>query len=170
MAATAQKRRLSISKPSYLLYDNDHNMAPNLAESQHALTHDMALSGTLSARQMANVAGCSKRTIHSHRLNMHYFGSTRAPPNGAGRRRSVTPSMLQALKDHLLEKPGQTLDEMALFLWDEFQVVITPMSISRALKSIGWSKKVARSVAKERNADLRVSVTLLVELNLSVHL
>jgi len=63
--------------------------------------------------------------------------------------------MLEVLKDHLLEKPGQTLDEMALFLWDEFRVVITPMSISRALKSIGWTKKVARSVAKERNADLR---------------
>jgi len=29
------------------------------------------------------------------------------------------------------------------------------MSISRVLKSIGWSKEVARSVAKERNADLR---------------
>jgi hypothetical protein len=32
---------------------------------------------------------------------------------------------------------------------------VTAMSISRSLKSIGWSKKVARSVAKERNADLR---------------
>ena len=154
-AEADRTRRLSIPQPSYLLYDNAHNMAPNLAESQHALTHDMILSGTLSARQMANVAGCSKRTIHSHRLNVHYFGSTRAPPNGAGRRRSVTPSMLEALKDHLLEKPGQTLDEMALFLWDEFRVVITLMSISRALKSISWTKKVTRSVAKERNADLR---------------
>ena len=83
-AEADRTRRLSIPQPSYLLYDNAHNMAPNLAESQHALTHDMILSGTLSARQMANVAGCSKRTIHSHRLNMHYFGSTRAPPNGAG--------------------------------------------------------------------------------------
>jgi len=91
-------------------------MAPNLAESQHALTYDMVISGTLTARQMANVAGCSRRTIHSHRSNMQYFGSTRAPPDGAGRRRSVTPSMLEALKDHLLEKPGQTLDEMAQFM------------------------------------------------------
>jgi transposase len=63
--------------------------------------------------------------------------------------------MLQALQEYLLEKPGQTLNEMAVFLWDEFQIVISTMSISRALKSIGWSKKVARSVAKERNTDLR---------------
>lgn len=104
-------------------------MAPNLAESQHALIHDMIVSGTLSATEMANIAGYSKRSILSHRSNIRYFGSTRAPPNGVGRRRSVTPYMLQALQDYLLEKPGQSLDE--------FRVVITSRSISRALKSIG---------------------------------
>ena len=63
--------------------------------------------------------------------------------------------MLQALQEHLLRKPGLYLDEMALFLWDESKVLMTAMSISKTLKSIGWSKKVARSIAKERNADLR---------------
>lgn len=63
--------------------------------------------------------------------------------------------MLQALRQHLLEKPGLYLDEMVVFLWDEFEIIVTAMSISRALGSIGWPKKVARSVAKERNADLR---------------
>jgi hypothetical protein len=107
---------------------------------------------------MADAAGCSKRSIKSIRSNLRCFGTTKAPPNGSGRRRSITPptgGMLQALQQHLLEKPGLYLDEMALFLWDEFEAVVTAMSISRALKSIGWSKKVARSVAKERNVDLR---------------
>ena len=63
--------------------------------------------------------------------------------------------MLQALRQHLLEKPGLYLDEMVVFLWDEFEIIVTAMSISRALGSIGWPKKVARSVGKERNADLR---------------
>jgi transposase len=63
--------------------------------------------------------------------------------------------MLDALCDHLLEKPGLYLDEMAVFLWDEFGVLATASTISRALSSIGWSKKVARQIAKERNADLR---------------
>jgi transposase len=44
---------------------------------------------------------------------------------------------------------------MAVFLWDEFQVLVTAFSIGRALASIGWSKKAARRVAKKRNADLR---------------
>jgi transposase len=119
------------------------------------MIHDMIISETLSAAQMADVAGCSKRSIKSIRSNLRYFGTTKAPLNGSGRRRSITPPMLRALQQRLLEKPGLCLDEMALFLWDEFETIVTAMSISRALKSIGWSKKVARSVAKERNTDLR---------------
>jgi hypothetical protein len=63
--------------------------------------------------------------------------------------------MLEALHQHLPEKPGLYRDEMADFLWDKFGVLVTRFSISRALVSIGWSKKVAREVAKERNADLQ---------------
>jgi hypothetical protein len=44
---------------------------------------------------------------------------------------------------------------MVVFLWDEFEVLVTTSAVSRALASIGWSKKVARRVAKERNPDLR---------------
>jgi hypothetical protein len=63
--------------------------------------------------------------------------------------------MLEALCDHLLEKPGLYLDEMALFLWDEFGTYITASSIRRALISKKWSKKTSRQKARERNADLR---------------
>lgn len=44
---------------------------------------------------------------------------------------------------------------MALFLWDEFEILVTTSTISRTLKSIGWSKKTARRVAMGRVADLR---------------
>ena len=47
------------------------------------------------------------------------------------------------------------LDEMAVFLWDEFEVLVTTSSIRRALKYEGWTKKAAKQKAKERNADLR---------------
>jgi transposase len=130
-------------------------MAPNLATSQHAMIHDMVVSGDLSTKQIADVAGCSDRSVKHIRWNIRCFGTTKTPPNGVGRLRSITPPMLQALQEHFLEKPGLYLDEMALFLWDEFEVLVTAMSISRPLKSIGWSKKVARSIAKKRNADLR---------------
>jgi hypothetical protein len=63
--------------------------------------------------------------------------------------------MLDALLEHLLEKPGLYLDEMVVFLYDEFGAFVTKSSIHRALATAGWSKKVSRQVAKERNADLR---------------
>jgi hypothetical protein len=63
--------------------------------------------------------------------------------------------MLKVLREYLLEKPELYLEEMAVFLWDEFDVFVSPSSISRALRSIYWSKKTAHRVAKERNPDLR---------------
>jgi hypothetical protein len=44
--------------------------------------------------------------------------------------------MLDALRERLLEKPGLYQDEMAVFLYDEFSVLITTSSIHRALASI----------------------------------
>jgi hypothetical protein len=95
----------------------------------------MILDGSLTAAQMAEVAGCSKRSIKAIRSNLYYFGTTKAPSNGGGRPRSVTPSMLEALCEHLLEKPEPYQDEMAVFLWDEFEVLVSTFSISRALTS-----------------------------------
>ncbi len=40
-------------------------------------------------------------------------------------------------------------------LYDEFDVTIPVPTISRTLASAGWSKKKARRIAQERNADLR---------------
>jgi transposase len=63
--------------------------------------------------------------------------------------------MREALRDHLLEKPGLYQDEMVVFLYDEFIILATISNVSRALKSIGWSKKTTRHVAQERNPELR---------------
>jgi transposase len=130
-------------------------MAPNLAVSQHDLIRGMISAGTLTTAQMATVAGCSERSIKAIRSNLRHFNSTKAPPNGGGRLQSITPSMLEALCDHLIEKPGLYQAEMAVFLWDEFDILVSSFSISRALRAIGWSKKAARQIAKEQNAELR---------------
>lgn len=51
--------------------------------------------------------------------------------------------MIEAFCDQLFEKPGLYLDEMAVFLWDEFQTLVTPSSIRRALVAKGWFKNIA---------------------------
>lgn len=115
----------------------------------------MIQSNSLTTSQMAHAANCSKQSVLHIRSNLKVFGNVRAPRNGVGRPRSITPSMLEALCEYLTEKPTLYQDEMALFLWDEFGKHVTIQSISRALASVGWSKKAARQIAKERNADLR---------------
>jgi transposase len=130
-------------------------MAPNLAAAQHDQIRDMIRSRELTDVQMASIAGCSTRSIQTIRLNLRCFGATKAPPNGVGRPSTVTPPMLSALCDRLIEKPDMYRDEMVVFLWDEFNTLVTASSISRALASAGWTKKVARRVALERSADLR---------------
>ena len=85
-------------------------MAPNLAASQHAL---MITGKALTYLQIAEVAGCSTGAVKAISADLRRFGSTTAPPNHGGRSRSMTPPMLDALREHLLEKP---------VLWDEFEV------------------------------------------------
>lgn len=63
--------------------------------------------------------------------------------------------MLEALCEHLIEKPNLYLHEMAVFLWDEFAIQVATSSISRALAPNGCSKKTLRIKARERNQDLR---------------
>jgi len=121
-------------------------MAPRLAASQHQLIGDMILSGTLKQADIAKVGGCTERSVRAIASNLRHFG-------GAGRRRQITPAMLKALREYLLLKPGLCQDEMTVFLYDEFGILLS--TSGRPLKSIGWSKKVTRHVAKERNADLR---------------
>lgn len=129
-------------------------MAPNLALSQHEQIRDMIFSKCTNAT-IARTACCSTRSVRKIRSNLRCFGTTKAPPNGVGRRRTITPPMLSALLEQLIEKPELYQDEMAIFLYDEFDVVVTTPTISRALALAGWSRKAARCIAKERNADLR---------------
>lgn len=86
---------------------------------------------------MADVAECSDCTIKNVRRNLRLFASVYAPLNRISRRRSITPPMIEALCDYLLEKPGLYLDEMVVFLWDEFYTLVTTSSIRRALTSKG---------------------------------
>lgn len=132
-----------------------HDMAPNLAASQHNQIRDMILSKLLTDTQMADVAGCSTRSIRAIRSNLRCFGSTKAPSNGVGRPRCLTPPMRQALREYLLDKPNRYLDELANLLQDAFNIQVTTVSISRTLTLIGWSRKSIHRVARQRNADLQ---------------
>lgn len=135
-------------------------MAPNLAVSQHLAIRGMILSKsegdkTLTNKEIARAANCSTRSVRRIRSNLLLFGSTKAPPNGGGRPKSISPLMLTALLDKLGSEPSLRLEDMTAFLNDEFDTDVTRFGVGRALKAAGWSRKSTQNVAKERNARLR---------------
>ncbi|CEO58410.1 Putative TPR domain protein [Penicillium brasilianum] len=130
-------------------------MAPRLPHSKLCFIRDMIQSQSLTTSEIAEQAECSERTIKNIRRNLRLFGNVHAPTSRVGRRRTITPRILEALCDHLIEKPTLYLDEIAVFLWDEFETQVTTSSIRRALVAHGWSKKVAQRRAREQNPDLR---------------
>lgn len=139
-----------------MLNSSQHpKMAPRLAKSQIDLITCMNSSELFTGPEIAAAANCSTRAIRRLRSNIRYYGTYRAPGDSGGRTRSITPIMLDALCEHLLEKPGLYQSEMILFLLDEFDVLVTASSIGRALNSRGWTKKQIRRIARGRNADLR---------------
>ena len=94
-------------------------MAPHLAESQHIIIGDMIASKSpFKAKQIANVAGCSRRAIHRRRSRR----LPKASPNPIGRPRSITPLILDTLCKYLLNDPRLYLEEMVLLVWDTFKV------------------------------------------------
>lgn len=131
------------------------NLAPNLAPAQHALIRDMIADGSFTYMQIARTLGCSRDAVKAISANLRRFGSTTAPHNGTGRPKCVTPQMLEALCEHLVTKPDLYRDEMVAFLWDQFHTLASSHTISRALRTAGWSRKVARRVAQQRHPDLR---------------
>ncbi|KAK4069801.1 transcriptional regulator family: Helix-turn-helix [Purpureocillium lilacinum] len=135
-------------------------MAPNLALSQHLAIRDMILSKSegdksLTNKEIARAANCSTRSVRRIRSNLLFFGSTKAPPNGGGRPKSISLLMLTALLEKLASEPSLRLEDMAAFLNDEFEADVTRFSVGRALKAAGWSRKSTHNVAQERNARLR---------------
>lgn len=118
------------------------------------MIRDMVVNGSLTNESMADVAHCSKRTI-SARRGKHLCGADHAPPqNRGGRLRSLTRRMEDALRQQLFAYPGLQLEELVAFLWKEFRHLSTTLTVSMYLKSIGWSKRRMRRVAKEQNPDL----------------
>lgn len=115
----------------------------------------MIRSSSLRDRDIANIVSCSKRTVTRVRANIRAFGAPYAPKAARAPRSRILPHVLDALLDRLLIKPDLYLDEMADFVWDEYDFNVSEHSVRRSLKACDWSKKKTQRVARERDPDLR---------------
>ena len=58
--------------------------------------------------------------IKNTRSNLRPYRHVYAPLTRTGRRRNITLLTLEARCDYLLQKQGLYLEELAIFLWDDF--------------------------------------------------
>lgn len=130
-------------------------MAPNLSAWDRSLLEAIINDAHCTDKQVAESVRCSERSVRAARSNLKHFGSVQAPSNGGGRPASITPVMLDAMRERLLEEPGMYQEEMVAFLHEEFGTIVTTAAIGRALKKMGWTKKTTRRLAPERKAILR---------------
>lgn len=68
---------------------------------------------------------------------------------------NITTYMQNALQDQLKDKSCVDRKEIASYLQDEFDVEVSVSSVIRTMQSMGWSEKITRRVAKQRNSVLR---------------
>lgn len=63
--------------------------------------------------------------------------------------------MQEILRKQLLKEPDLFRYEIITFLYEQSGVEVSPSTISRTLKAMGWSRKTARRVAQQRDDELR---------------
>ena len=86
--------------------------------------------------------------------NISAFGTTKSPVQRFGPHLSITPQMRNALVELLSKTPELYQQEMGIFLYRKFGVLVSTSTIGKALKSMRWSKKVNRRRAKEQKCRL----------------
>lgn len=135
-------------------------MAPNLHTMQRTIMEAMINSKfedkkKINDEEIAKLNEYTPRTVRYARSNIKRFGTIDAPPNRSGPSKKITPVMWAALENRLACEPCMTQEDMAAFLRREFNIRVSRVTVGRTLHNANWTKKVARTVAKERDPDLR---------------
>ena len=90
------------------------------------------------------------------RRNLAYWGQPYPPVCRKMGRQSLLQNLHRTLlRDYLAGRPQAYLEEIRVWLEDEFALVVSIATISRELKTMRWSRKVASKKAAEQSEPLR---------------
>ena len=136
-------------------------MAPKLSNVQRSELQNIIISKlqgdeAVTDEEIATaIISCSTRTVRHARRIILQNGTIGAPQKTTGRPREVTENMWLALKDQLDQNPCMSQQDMADFLYKQYRISISRVTIGRTLKRRGWTKKATQNIAKERSQNLR---------------
>lgn len=130
-------------------------VAPIPAPIRALIQYEFELGYSVDA-VAAGPYGVSLRTLQSMRKSWGLYGTVFIPSeNKGGRPRVISELHEHALLEYLEQRPMSYLDKMALFLLDEYGLIVDETTVWRALHRLGWTRKIQRKVARERNQTLR---------------
>lgn len=109
---------------------------------------------------MANVAMCSERSVTNIRKNMRLFGSPRSPLVPAGRPPNITPVMLDALRDHLAERPGLFVARWLSFYGMSLVYYYHYLASNLLFPELGGRKRKYSRKQKNRTLNYEISTSI----------
>ena len=98
----------------------------------------------------------SRRSVERMRHSFNRYGLVYVPVESpAGRHCILNDLHIAQLHKYLDQRPSAYLDEMVYFLSDEFDIQVSLPTVWRVLQRSGWSRKVQRRIAAQREVLLR---------------
>lgn len=129
-------------------------MAPHLSRSTHTLINTMMQHG-FTNKDIATAAQCSSRAIQRIRLSQTSPNMPGQSTTRVGRPSRISPAMQKALQNRLDVRPDMYRCDIVNFLERKFGEKVSERAVGRALKSMLWTRKINRRIAKQRDPDLR---------------
>lgn len=127
-----------------------------LTNDQHRLLYHLLFETELSITGIHRFTGIARSCIYNKRLSWELFGTPNPPPSVLrGRPARLNNEQVDRLLEYLDGQPSAYLDEMAWFLFDEYDVAVGPTVIWRSLRERKWSRKVTKQRARAQDPELR---------------
>lgn len=110
----------------------------------------------VNSTQIQYQTGVAATTTLRVKLALAYWGEPYAPACvKRGRPRKLLPIHRARLREYLTGRPQAYLEEVRDWLYDEFDLIVSLTLVSRELKGMRWSRKIATKRAAEQSDALR---------------
>jgi hypothetical protein len=106
---------------------------PRLAPEKRRIMVSIIREKCLTLNEMAIAASCSIPTIVRMRENEVQSKTAKSSNRRGGKLLLVTRSIRNTLREHLSEHPNRYLEEIRVFLFNEFGTLVSASAISRLL-------------------------------------
>ena len=118
---------------------------------------DLFLTLGMTPQWIAHEVGIGVVSVHNIRRDIRLYGISARPPRPplGGRPYAASSTVMRSLEDYILRNPWVYQDEIAGFLWQEWGLDVHQSTVSRMLRRMRFSRKVARRVSYHQLMLLR---------------